>query len=185
MTKSPKKIKSLPSEKWKELKAKNGFIRKRYAVSNLGRIASYSEKLEDGKLLAASLTQKYPSVTLKITGISRVHYVHRLVAECFLKRPSPKHRFVIHLDHVKENNKLSNLKWVTQAEQINHAKSDPAFTANNRNRIYKLNEERVRSIKKKLKEGKSKYKDLAKEFGITEMQLYRIRTGQNWSNVKI
>jgi hypothetical protein len=184
-TKSPKKLKFLSGEKWKELPTKKGAVRKRYAISNLGRIVSFIEKMDEGTLLKTSLTQRFPSVTLKISGKSQVYYIHRLVAEHFVRRPSSRHRFVIHLDHVKENNRAKNLKWVTHEDQIEHAKKDPVFSVENRTREYKLNESKVKQIKKKLKAGKTPMKVLAKQFGVTEMQLYRIKSGENWGHVKI
>jgi hypothetical protein len=32
---------------------------------------------------------------------------------------------------------------------------------------------------------KSRLKIIAKQFGISEMQLYRIKSGENWGHVKI
>ena len=183
-TKSPKKIKFLPREKWKELATKRGAVKKRYAISNQGRVVSFSDKIEHGTLLRTSLTQRFPSVTLKISGKSQVYYIHRLVADNFLRRPSSKHNFVIHLDHKKDRNVYSNLKWVTHKDQIAHAKKDPVFRVENRTRKYKLNEQKVKAIKKKLKGGKTKMQSLAKQFGVTEMQLYRIKSGENWGHVK-
>jgi hypothetical protein len=183
-TKSPK-IKFLPREQWKELPVKRGAVRKRYAISSYGRIVSFIEKMEEGTLLKTSLTQRFPSVTLKISGKSQVYYVHRLVAENFVRKPSARHSFVIHLDHTKENNAAKNLKWVTHEEQIAHAKADPVFNVENRTREYKLNESKVKQIKRKLKAGKSTMKELAEQFDVTEMQLYRIKSGENWSHVEI
>src|SRR3546814_10466575 len=38
---------------------------------------------------------------------------------------SPNHNFVIHIDHIKDNNSSENLKWVRHETQIEHALSDP------------------------------------------------------------
>lgn len=183
-TKSPK-LKSLPGEKWKELPVKKGAVRKRYSVSSHGRIVSFIGNMEEGTLLKTSLTQRFPSVTLKISGKSQVYYMHRLVAENFVRKPSPRHSFVIHIDHTKDNNNFKNLKWVTHEEQIKHAKSDPVFSVENRTREYKLNESKVKQIKKKMKSGKMPMRAIAEQFGVTEMQLYRIKSGENWSHVTI
>ena len=40
-------------------------------------------------------------------------------------------------------------------------------------------------IKKMLKSDKNRLKMIAKQFGITHTQLNRIRSGENWKNVKI
>lgn len=184
--KSPRKIRFYSTERWKELPTKKGATQKRYAISNHGRIASYIDKVEEGTILKTRLTQRYPSITIKVGGKNINYYIHRLVAEQFVRRPSPRHNFVIHLDHKKENNLASNLKWVTHAVQIEHAKKDPAFLAQlTPYQGKKLNADRVKVIKRKLATGRTRMKILAKQFGISEMQLYRIKSGENWSHVKI
>lgn len=184
--KSPRKIRFYSTERWKELPTKKGATQKRYAISNHGRIASYIDKVEEGTILKTRLTQRYPSITIKVGGKNINYYIHRLVAEQFVRRPSPRHNFVIHLDHKKENNQASNLKWVTHAVQIQHAKKDPAFLAQlTPYQGKKLNADRVKVIKRKLATGRTRMKILAKQFGISEMQLYRIKSGENWSHVKI
>jgi hypothetical protein len=49
----------------------------------------------------------------------------------------------------------------------------------------KLTTDRVKMIKRKLAAGKTRMKILAKQFGISEMQLYRIKSGANWGHVTI
>jgi hypothetical protein len=57
----------------------------------------------------------------------------------------------------------------------------------NRKRIgnQKLKESQVKMIKKKLQAGKSTLKTIAQQFGITDMQVHRIKTGENWSHVDV
>lgn len=185
-SKSPKKIRFFSAEKWKELPLKKSADQRRYAISNFGRIASFTGKIDEGTVLKTRLTQRYPSITIKVGGKNVNYYIHRLVAEHFTRKPSPKHRFVIHLDHKKENNQAKNLRWVTHSAQIAHAKKDPAFIAQlTPFQGKKLNADRVKVIKKKLANGKTRIKVLAKQFGISEMQLYRIKSGENWSHVKV
>src|SRR6478609_540114 len=110
-TKKKTTIKPLTGERWKELELKKGVTTKCYAISSRGRIVSFKTKIEEGYLLRPRLTQGYPSVTIGREANRQNYYLHRLVAEYFTKKPSAKHTFVIHLDHVKENNKAANLKW--------------------------------------------------------------------------
>ncbi|HYC83873.1 MAG TPA: NUMOD4 domain-containing protein, partial [Chryseosolibacter sp.] len=94
-TKKKNNIKPLAGERWKELDLKKGVTTKRYAISNRGRIVSFKEKIDDGYLLRPRLTQGYPSVTIGREANRQNYYLHRLVAEYFSKKPTPRHNFVI------------------------------------------------------------------------------------------
>lgn len=186
-------IKSISGEVWKPLQFPGWkHLRKQYALSSNGRIASYAENvLEDGKLLNGSLTTGYKTLNLHRPGNNGTLYVHREIARLFLKKPSPKHRYVIHLNHNKTDNSVKNLKWATLEEMIEHQQSSPAKVAYkkvqaNRSNGLKLNATQVRSIKKTLesKNRKLTIRQLAEKYGVSEMTLYRIKSGENWSKVK-
>jgi len=182
------KVKFLASERWKELKLKRGTTTKRYAVSDKGRIVSFKSKLDEGYILKPRLTQGYPSITIGREETRQNHYIHRLVAEYFCSQPSAKHNFVIHIDHKKENNKASNLKWVKHEVQIEHAKKDPnVLIRMNPDEGPKLTADKVKQIKIALFKTKKQptLKALAKKFRVSDMQIHRIKTGENWSHVKV
>lgn len=186
-TKKNNPIKSLAGERWKELRLRKGVTTKRYAISNRGRIVSFKTRVEDGYLLRPRLTQGYPSVTIGREANRQNYYLHRLVAEYFTKKSSAKHSFVIHLDHKKENNNAANLKWVKHEDQIAHALKDPnVLMRQNPEEGPKLNMAKVRQIKRALK-GKNQptLKKLARQFRVSDMQIHRIKTGENWSHVKV
>lgn len=44
--------------------------------------------------------------------------VHRLVARCFLGKPTKDRRFIDHIDGDRKNNKVENLRWVTRSENM-------------------------------------------------------------------
>lgn len=184
-TKKNSTIKLMTGERWKELELKKGVTTKRYAISNYGRIVSFKEKIEEGYLLRPRLTQGYPSVTIGREANRQNYYLHRLVAEYFAKKPTNRHAFVIHLDHIKDNNKSQNLKWVTHEVQIDHALTDPnVVLRQNPAEGPKLNVQKVRLIKRALKaKNQPTLKALAKQFKVSDMQIHRIKTGENWSHV--
>jgi len=186
-TKKNSSVKFLAGERWKELNLKKGVTTKRYAISSRGRIVSFKTKIEEGYLLRPRLTQGYPSVTIGREANRQNYYLHRLVAEYFTKKPSTKHNFVIHIDHVKENNKADNLKWVTHEVQIGHALKDPnVLIRQNPEEGPKLNAAKVRQIKRALKaKNQPTLKALAKQFRVSDMQIHRIKTGENWSHVTV
>ncbi len=187
-TSKASKVKFLANEKWKELDLKKGTTTKRYAVSDKGRIISFKEKMDDGYILKPRLTQGYPSITIGREETRQNYYIHRLVAEYFCRQGSAKNAFVIHLDHKKHNNKASNLKWVKHEEQIEHAKKDPnVLVRMNPDEGPKLTADKVKKIKLALFKSKKQptLKALAKLFKVSDMQIHRIKTGENWSHVKV
>jgi transposase len=175
---------SLQFSGWKEL-------RKKYAVSSQGRVASYSsDVLEDGKLLNGSLTTGYRSLNLHRPNSKGTIYIHREVAKLFSKKASPKHRYVVHVNHNKLDNRSSNLKWATQDEVAKHQQKSPAKIAYKKVQAsrtvgLKLNANQVKAIKKLLDDPRRKqtYRQLAEKYGVSEMTLYRIRSGENWGRI--
>lgn len=183
-----KEIISYRDEEWKDLELENLQERSKYKISNYGRIISYYYS-EEGQLLKLGKVNGYHSFTLKNKDGKRLYmYVHRLVAMHFLKKDSEDEKFVIHLDNNRHNNYYRNLKWATQSEQFyHHQKINPElvekFKPKGDRAWSKLTEVEVKIIKRKLQSGKTKRKVIARQFGISEMQLSRISTGENWGNV--
>ncbi len=160
----------------------------RYEVSNFGRLRSFQNS-EKGDIIKGSVIQGYKSLNIRLPkGKSFNRYVHKLVAETFVERPSIDHKFVIHLDFDKMSNHFENLRWVTKDEMVAHNKLNPAVINKpipRRTKNYKLTETKVRMIKKMLQHDSTRLKMIAKQFGITHTQLNRIRSGENWGYVKI
>lgn len=160
----------------------------RYEVSNFGRLRSFQSN-EKGEIIKGSVIQGYKSLNIKLPkGKSFNRYVHKLIAETFVEKPSIDHKFVIHLDFDKQSNHYENLKWVTKDEMVAHNKLNPAVINKpipRRTKNYKLTETKVRMIKKMLQHDNTRLKMIAKQFGITHTQLNRIRSGENWGYVKI
>lgn len=191
-------VKFYPGEIFKELRFE-GKRSKRYAISNFGRLVSFNEKLEDGEFLKGGNIDGFKSHTYTIkngdTKIRKTKFYHRFVAENFVERKSLNHKFVAHLDHNKLNDHWTNLQWMTQEELSAHAKTSPRVIESRRrvtdlsfkSKGHKLTATKVMYIKKLLADPnrKTRLKILAKRFGVSEMTLHRIRTGENWSHVKI
>lgn len=169
----------------------SGALRNRYAVSSNGRIASFkNDVLEDGKLLNGSITTGYRTLNLHRPDNKGTLYIHRELAKLFIPRPSPKHKYVIHKNHDKLDNNIKNLKWATLDEMIAHQQKSPAKIAYkerqaNRTVGLKLTAAQVRKIKDILNSEKRKLtiKQLADKYSVSEMTLYRIKSGENWASV--
>ena len=172
------------NEEWKLLDIFDLDEDEKYAISNYGRIRSFKNS-QEGVIIKGSLLKGYKILNVKLKNKKRTtKYIHKLVAELFIPKDNPYQEFVIHVDYNKNNNHISNLKWVTQQTMYAHHKINPNYKRGTINNA-KLTETDVIRLKKKLKRGKNKLYKIAKEFGITHTQLNRIRSGENWGHVKI
>jgi hypothetical protein len=185
-------IKKLPGEQWKQLIFEGSKeLRNHYAVSTAGRLASYKQDvLADGKLLNGSLTTGYRTLNLHRPERKSTLYLHREIARLFLKRPSAKHKYVIHKNHNKLDNRAANLKWATLEEMIQHQQKSPAKIAYKKRQAerevgLKLTATQVRRIKEMLnnKNRRLTIRQMAEKYDVSEMTMYRIKSGENWGRI--
>lgn len=97
-------------EIWKETS-----FSKMYLVSNLGRIKS----LYTNKILKPCKTNRgYLKVTIR--SLKKNFYIHTEVANAFIG-PRPYSLVINHIDGNTENNKVSNLEYITQRDNLLYA----------------------------------------------------------------
>jgi hypothetical protein len=192
-------LRFFPLETFKEISF-DGKLQLRYAISNYGRLVSFTDKIEDGRFVKGSLQDGYKIFRYKIrdadNNIKHKHcFFYKLVAEQFLPKTSDEQVFVLHLDRNRANDYVGNLKWATKAEMLEHSKKSPYVIEAKRKLVQhriksngnKLTETQVIFLKRKLLDPnrKTRMKILAKQFGVSEMTLHRIKTGENWGHIKI
>lgn len=103
-------------EEWRDVIGYEG----RYMVSSFGRVVSISKRKKCPIILKQRVNERFRYPTVVLYGTDNVyysHFVHRLVAEAFIPNPENK-PYIDHLDTIASNNKASNLKWVTQTENL-------------------------------------------------------------------
>lgn len=182
---------NLRNEVWKDFTKDIWRTEEILQISNHGRVAK-KNKVGDYEIMKLGVLAGYDVFyRTKQNGKNDLIYVHRAVAELFLTNVNDK-PYVIHKDYVKNNNHIDNLEFVNRKELVEHNKKNPSVIASKKKRRenprgLKLTEGRVRLIKKKIMDPnrKTRMKMIAKQFGISTMQLYRIKSGENWANVKI
>ncbi len=193
-TKQNPGLKLFIGEEYRDIDA--GVTNKKYAITNFGRLISYYDEIENGAFLKVGThAQGYKIWHYKTEGKAKAYLLHRLVALYFLEPPTENHIYVIHKDHNKANNVVNNLEWATFDEQLKHADTSLAVIERKENHKHrseitgrgaKLTEGKVRLLKKILFDTNrtTRMKMIAKQFGISTMQLYRIKSGENWAWVK-
>ena len=92
-----------------------------YEVSDCGRVRNAGGRIL--KPFPGGYDNAYVRIDLCRDGRRCPRYVHRLVAEAFIGRPSnPLRREINHLDCDPTNNRVENLEWCTRSENEAHKK---------------------------------------------------------------
>lgn len=163
-----------------------------YMISNHGRFGVAKDKgVEVRRFKPTAGNYRYNT---RQGGKNKAIFLSREVAKAFLKKPTPKHRFIIHKDHNYLNDRVENLKWATREEHRAHTAMSPrsvlarkkkAITKSTHSKV--LDEKKVTALKKMIWDPKRKlsHKQIAGYFGVSEMQIYRIKTGEFWYHIRV
>jgi hypothetical protein len=111
-----------PTEKWVLMTELNGEpLLHHFKLSNHGNVVRIKGGTgsEEPFIPKKILGYKYISFSTR-KGSRETIYLHRLVAEFFVKNDREDADFVIHKDYSRDNNRFDNLKWVTAQELSKH-----------------------------------------------------------------
>jgi hypothetical protein len=176
------------TEIWKPIPGYEGY----YDVSTEGRVRGLARSITTKAGYTKSWPARdmiprlnkdngYPQVMLWRDGRGWTVYVHKLVAETFLgSRPDGKQ--CGHLDGDKRNARLSNLAWVTPAENREHQNDHGTSRRGERHQYAKLTEEQVREIRRRFDAGEPR-KAMAREYGVSWRNLYNIARRESWRHI--
>lgn len=187
-----------PNETFKEIAIPDP-LKLRYAISNKGRLISFENDMKNGRELKGGLSDGYRIFRYKVRVEDKLKNKHlflcKLIAEYFIPKASPDQQYVLHLDYVRDNDKLENLRWATREEMLAHSKKSPHVIDARKKLVEhniksdgkKLTATKVMLIKKLLQkpDRTTRLKMLAKQFNISQTQLKRIERGENWGHIKV
>ena len=174
----------MEEEVWKTV-IYNGCIYNNIEVSNIGRLRNS----RNGHIYKQTINHEgYYGVCISLGSRSnkKMFKVHKAVAEAFINNPDNKPH-VNHKDGNKLNNNANNLEWITNQENIIHARDNGMLhpLAGEQHRFSKLTEEDVRYIRTHYIPKDETYgcKALAKKFNVDHSTISEIYHRKAWKHV--
>lgn len=155
-----------------------------YEVSSKGQVRSWKPVRNKAKRpveprLLKQKTDKdgYKEVRLYKSGRSKSFKVHALVLRGFIGPPGPS-IVCRHIDGIRDNNILTNLKWGTPKEN-----SEDSLTHGTRRKgedinTAKLTEKSVEIIKT----SKDSLSNLGRYYGVTPTTVRNVKVGRTWQH---
>lgn len=185
-------LRSLPLdgiEIWKPVVGYEGL----YEVSNFGSVRSLPRVVHQKNRHGTHTDRHWPGQVLTqavdrtgrlvVTLCDRKSWrisVHRLVASAFIG-PCPAGKQVAHGDGNPKNNRLSNLRYATpaenQADRILHG-TDLRGEDNASSKITEMDVLEIRAMT-----GEMPLREIGRLFGIGKSQVFRIVNGTSWAHV--
>lgn len=149
----------------------------KYCACSTGRIYSLrSERY----LVPVLQSNGYCHVTLSQDGNRNTFSVHRLIALAYLGNDEER-QIVNHIDGNKQNNRLDNLEWVTQQENVHHAILT-GLRRGTRNPDRTLDDETAHLVCKLIQDS-WRNKDIASALGIEHTTVASIRFGSTYQEI--
>ena len=142
-----------------------------YSIDTLGQAWSFKYD-KPRKLTAYKTANGYLTYSFMINGKRITPTAHSLVAEAFIGA-RPEGCQIRHLDGIKINSKLSNLKYGTPSENYKDV-------VDQGRKIKKLNAEEVKEILFLLENTKIKQVEIAKKFNISSSTVSDIKNKRSW-----
>lgn len=166
---------SAAGENWLPVRGYEGL----YEVSDFGRVRNAR-----GRILGVwPNSQGY--MIARLAGPRTTMRVHRMVAEAFISNSAGK-PVVNHIDFDRANNKVGNLEWCTQEENLRHSEHrlNRRYWAGKRSPSASLTDDQVREMRRLYATETASWEILGKMFGVSKRAAGRVITGRTYADVQ-
>ena len=155
---------------WKDIEGYLGH----YQISDSGLVRSL--KSFDSKILSPYVNPYgYLKISLWLNNKQRHHFIHRLVLEAFNPVEGMENLEVNHRNFIKTDNDLSNLEWVTHAQNMLHAEKNGA-AGGYRGRTWRF------VLPDGSIEESTGIKPFCDKYGLSYASMYNVSSGRNKSH---
>lgn len=157
-----------------------------YSIDTNGQVYSYYNgkygvRIVPRKKKGILNSNNYIKIQLRNGGKIYTKAVHRLVLETFVGK-SPKDMECRHLNGIRNDNRLENLKWGTKKENEEDKKIHGSVIKGESSPSSKLTNKKIIFIRQRKKEGET-LMSLAKMFNVCESSISRIVNRITWKHI--
>lgn len=150
-----------------------------YDVSDLGRCRNR----RTGRMMRANanVDSGYLYLSLHIGSVHKKPRLHVLVAKAFIPNPLGLPQ-VNHINTIKTDCRADNLEWMTNDQNMEHAKANGLIWSGAKINTAKLTDEKVSEVLELHRDGMST-RELSKKYGLRDSSIQRIVKGETWKHI--
>lgn len=172
---------TLPGETWKDVVGYESI----YCISNLGRVVTLRSKIPR---LMVPCPRKRHSDNRLFVGLwknkeQKSWAVSVLVLTAFVGQRPPGMEACHFPDRDTTNNRVENLKWATHVENVGHRVVHDTVLYGTRLYISKLDDEKVREIRRQHATTNCSYGSLGRAFGVDAATIRDVVVRRTWKHV--
>ena len=169
---------------WKDIPEYEGI----YAISDSGEVKRLCDAslgaVKAGRVLKPRpLKTGYLRINLCKNGTIKDFLIHRLVLITFVSPPPFEKAQVNHINGNKSDNRIENLEWVTQSQNVQHSYDQLGHHGRGEtNHMTHFTKQDVLKIREMARGGMG-YAAISKNFDVTDSAIKKIVLGKSWGHI--